>query len=188
METNDVGQATQHLNAYQAGDKEALARLWPVIYQELRKIARGCMRSDAKGLTLQPTALVHEAFFRLIDQRSANYQNRTHFLAIAAQLMRRILIDYVRAKNAEKRGGLAVKVTLIADSMGTDAPSPDLIALDDALKELHNINARQAQIVEMRYFAGLSVEETAEALGISPATVKRDWLVARAWLHRELRT
>jgi len=161
----------------------------PLVYNELRKIAGSYLRRERPGQTLQATALVHEAYVRLISEKSHNWQNRTHFLAIAALSMRQILVQRARARKAAKRGGDPARVEFDVALMPSTGDSPgdvDLIALDLALERLAAISERQAKIVELRYFGGLSVEETGEVLDISPATVKRDWTLARAWLKREL--
>lgn len=168
------------------GDARAFDELAPLVYEELRRLARSHLRRERPGHTLQSTALVHEAYLRMVDQQSVNWQNRSHFYGIAAQMIRRILVDHARARHTHKRGDAAPKITLdeaIGAAQGRDL---DLVALDDALQALAEIDPRQSRIVELRYFAGLSIEETAEVLQISPATVKRDWTAARAWLKREL--
>jgi RNA polymerase sigma factor (TIGR02999 family) len=185
--TDDRANVTQLLVRYQAGDRDALGRLFPVVYDELRRIAAGYMKRENPGHTLQATALVNEAYFRLVDQKSVEWQNRAHFFGVAAQIMRRILCDHARARRADKRGGNAPRLALdealgLAGAGGT----PDLADLDEALQKLAALSERQAKVVEMRFFAGLSVEEAAEALGSSPATVKRDWTFAKAWLAKEL--
>jgi RNA polymerase sigma-70 factor (ECF subfamily) len=186
-----MGDITQLLNAWQAGDKSALARLMPVVYAELRRIAVRAMRREAVGHTLQPTALVNEAYLRLTQQERTNWRNRTHFFAIAAQLMRRILVDHVRRRQRQRRGGEHVIITL--DGMpDLVAPEPsggavDVLALDEALGKLEALAPRQCRIVELRFFSGLTVEATAEALGISAITVKREWAMAKTFLYRELR-
>lgn len=181
-------EVTQLLRRWSGGDARALDALVPVVYAELRKLARGYMRRERDGHTLEPTALVNEAYVRLIDQRQVQWASRSHFFAIAAQAMRRILVDHARQHVAAKRGGRAERVTL----SGVAAVAPphadvDPIWLHGALERLERLDARQAKVVELRYFAGLSVEETAEALDISPATVKREWTTARLWLARELK-
>ena len=170
------------------GDAAAAAALTPLLYNELHRLAMHHMRNERLGHTLQATALVNEAYLKLIDNREANWQNRAHFLAIASQAMRRVLIDHARSKRRVKRGGLQQKVSLEDVVIAAEEQSYDLVALDSALDRLAKVDARQSRIVELRFFGGLSVEQTAEVLGISPKTVKRDWAVARAWLHRELRT
>ena len=145
------------------------------------------MAGENLGHSLQATALVNEVYLRLVEGRSVSWQNRAHFLAVAARLMRRILVDFARAKRSQKRGGRAMRVTLVDDLAVSDEPGRDLVALDDALEELAKLDERKSQVVEMRFFGGLSLDETAEALHISPDTVKRDWKLAKAWLFRELR-
>jgi len=161
----------------------------PLVYDELRRLAASYLRRERPGQTLQATALVHEAYVRLIAEKAQTWQNRTHFLAIAALSMRQILVQRARARRAAKRGGDPRRITLdehLFAASTSDAEEVDLVALDEALDRLAALNQRQARIVELRYFGGLGVEETAEALSISPATVKRDWTLARAWLKREL--
>lgn len=176
---------TQLLESFTGGNQSALEALLPLVYTEMRQMAGRYLRRESPDHTLQPTALVHEAYMKLVDQHSARWQNRAHFFAIAAQTMRRILVDHARARGAEKRGGDLVRVQF-DDAIKTPQSSPDLIRLDQALDALAKEQPRPAQIAELRYFGGLSIEETAESLGISPATVKREWMVARAWLYREL--
>jgi RNA polymerase sigma-70 factor, ECF subfamily len=154
---------------------------------ELRQIARRCMHGERAGHSLQATALVNEAYMRLIDTRRVQWQDRSHFLAISARLMRRILVDHARARLYQKRGGGAQRVTLVGDLGGSDERRQDLVALDDALQALAQANERKAQVVELRFFGGLTVEETAHVLGVSTDTVLRDWKLAKAWLLRELR-
>ena len=172
-----------------AGSREP-AELMPQVYDELRRLAANYLRHERPGQTLQATALVHEAFLNLSKQKNQPWQNRTHFLAIAALSMRQILVQRARARHAEKRGGGAEKITLDESVMADHAPSRqggvDVIELDTALEKLAALDPQQAKIVELRYFGGMTVEEVAEALEISPATVKRHWTVARAWLHKEL--
>jgi RNA polymerase sigma-70 factor, ECF subfamily len=169
------------------GDRPSLEALLPLVYDELRRLAAHYLRGERPGQTLQPTALVHEAYLRLLKDRPDRWQNRAHFCAIAAHSMRQILIDRARARDAQKRGGGAPRVTF-DESLPVTAPDGqvDLIALDAALERLAALDADQARIVELRYFGGLTIEETADAMGISPATVKRHWALARAWLAREL--
>ena len=177
-------EVTQLLAAWGDGDQAALDQLVPLVHDELRRIARGYMRRERAGHTLQTTALVNEAYLRLVDQRSVRWQNRAHFFAIAAQLMRRILVDYARQHVSRKRGGGAIQVTLAeAESLPT-AREPDLIALDEALLSLAEIDPRKSRVVELRFFGGLSIEETAEVLKVSPTTVEREWTTAKAWLHK----
>jgi len=168
------------------GSKEALDRLIPVVYDELRRIAHGKLRREDAGHTLNTTALVHEAYLKLVDLRGVQWQDRTHFFAVAARAMRRILIDYARGRKRAKRGGDAIRIPL-AEALDAPVEQADvLLELDDALSRLEALNERQCRVVECRCFAGLSVEETAQALGVSTPTVKRDWAFSRAWLNREL--
>lgn len=169
------------------GNKAALDELMPIVYDELRRLARHYMRGQRPGNTLQTTALVNEAYLKLIDSSRVNWQNRTHFFAISAQLMRRILVDFARARNSLKRGGERIKVTLDENIKAASETETDLVALDEALEELAKLNLRQSQIVELRYFGGLTEEEIAESLDISTRTVRRDWSVARAWLFRKIK-
>jgi RNA polymerase sigma-70 factor, ECF subfamily len=177
---------TELLEEVSSGRGEALEQLLPIVYTELRRQAARYLRRERQNHTLQPTALVNEAFIRLVDQRTVRWQNRAHFFGIAAQAMRRIVIDHARTKQRIKRGGVQQAVTLDEAMIAGQAKSIDVLALDEALTRLAAIDARQAQIVELRYFASLSVEETAEVTGLSPATIKREWAMARAWLHGEL--
>jgi len=158
----------------------------PIVYDELQNIAHRFLIYERKDHTLTTTALVHEAYLNLVDQRQTNWQNRAHFFAIAAQSMRRILIDYARKRNTEKRGGGTPKITLIEELVPGNSYDEDIIAVDDSLKRLEQFDKRLARIVEYRYFAGLSIDETAEVLDVSPATVKRDWRTAKAWLLQDL--
>ena len=178
---------TQLLIAWNDGSAEALEKLMTLVYDELHRQAARFLRRERTDHTLQTTALIHEAYLKLVDQREVNWESRTHFYAIAANLMRRILVDYARARNREKRGGDVVKLPLeeAALAVGKEK-SVDLIALDEVLTRLEKIDPRQARIVELRYFGDLTLEETAKALDISRTTVADDWAVARAWLHREL--
>jgi RNA polymerase sigma factor (TIGR02999 family) len=178
---------TQLLREWGDGNREVLEDLMPLVYDELHKQAARFLSRERRDHTLQTTALIHETYLKLVDQRQVNWESRTHFFAIAANLMRRILVDYARAKHREKRGGDAVKLPLeeAALVVGKEK-SVDLMALDEALIRLENFDKRQARIVELRYFGGLSLEETAEVLKISRTTVADDWAMAKAWLHREL--
>jgi RNA polymerase sigma factor (TIGR02999 family) len=177
---------TQLLGQWQGGDREALNALTPLVYNELRRLAQSYINRERPNHTLQGTALVHEAYLRLIDQRQVEWRSRNHFFALAAELIRRILVDHARAKVAAKRGGRNVKLS-IEDVMEPAVNEDlDLVALDDALQLLARTDPQQSRIVELRYFAGLKIEETAEVLQISPATVKRDWTVAKAFLKREM--
>ena len=178
---------TQLLLAWGAGDAAALDELMPIVYAELRKLARSYMRNQRADHTLQTTALVNEAYLRLIDSSRVKWQNRTHFFAISAQLMRRVLVDFARQRNSQKRGGEVQKVELDEALVVASEQKTDLVALDDALKALTEMNPRQSEVVELRYFGGLSEEEIAEHLGISVRTIRRDWSVARAWLYRRMK-
>lgn len=181
------GETVRLLAAVASGDRRYVNELISHVYDELRAIAANKMREENDCHTLQPTALVNEAFLRLIDQTQVDWKDKTHFFAVAANLMRRILIDHARKRKAEKRGGSAMKLVLDEALMLDLSVDPsDLVAFDDLLNRLAELNERHARIVELRYFAGMGVEETAEALGVSPATVKNDWRVARAWLHVQL--
>ena len=180
-----LGDVTALLLAWRAGDEAALARLTPLVHDELRRIARRCLRGERANHSLPATALVHEAYVRLVDAREVNWQNRSHFLAMAARLMRRVLVDVARARGRQKRGGGALQVTLTDGLRSTEQPF-DVTALDSALDALAAIDPRRSQVVELRFFGGLSVAETAAVLSLSPETVMRDWKLARAWLRREL--
>jgi RNA polymerase sigma factor (TIGR02999 family) len=170
------------------GDPEAFGRLMPVIYDECRRIAEHQLAREHREHTLDPTALVHELYLRLVDQRRATWENRAQFFGIAAQLMRRILVDYARARHAEKGGGSATLVSLAAAAeTPDDSQIVDVLAIDDALERLAAVDPEQVRIIELRFFAGLTVEEAARVLGRSPRTVKREWRLAKAWLYRELR-
>jgi RNA polymerase sigma factor (TIGR02999 family) len=177
---------TQLLVKSSQGDQEALGALMPVVYEELHRLARNYMRRERPGHTLQTTGLVHEAYLRLVRQ-DANWNNRAHFLGIAAKMMRRILVDHAKSQHRAKRGGGAVKVTLDGPAMIAKDANKELVALEDALSRLENVDQQRAQIVELRFFGGLSNEEAAKVLGISTATVQRQWAGARAWLYHELR-
>ena len=180
------GDVTLLLLAWSNGSREALNDLLPVVYQELRRIAARYFRHERPDHTLQPTGLVHEAYLRLIDQQRIRWQNRAQFFGVAAQLMRRILVDHARTHEAAKRGGGVPQLALV-DTAGVSPPHGiDVIALDEALTRLTSLYPDQGRLVELRYFGGMTIEETAEAMGISPATVKRQWTVARAWLLRDL--
>jgi RNA polymerase sigma-70 factor (ECF subfamily) len=169
------------------GDADALERLIPLVHHELHRIARRCMAGERVGHSLQATALVNEAFVRLVDGKAVAWHDRAHFLAVSARVMRRILVDHARARRYQKRGGDAVRVTFDEDLVVADEPGPDVLALDDALKALAQFDERKSRVVEMRFFGGLSVEETAAVLEVSPATVMGDWRLAKAWLKREMR-
>jgi len=184
MEPTDV---TALLGELTKGNPEAGPKLIPLVYGELRRMAAGYMRRERTGHTLQATALVHEAYLKLLGQHSVDWQNRAHFFGIAAQVMRRILIDHARGHVRDKRGGGREAVPLDEALVFSPERSSDFLALDSALERLAEVDPRQAKIVELRFFGGLTVEEAAEVLGISPKTVKRDWSVAKAWLHGELK-
>jgi RNA polymerase sigma factor (TIGR02999 family) len=180
--TPSPSDVTRTFLRWRQGDESALNALLPLVYDEMRRLAGSYLRNEGSGHTLQPTALAHEAYIRLLDQRQVSWQNRAHFMGLAAQAMRRILVDHARRRDAQKRGGGAVRVTLEdADAAG------EALASALPLDRLAKLDERQARVVELRFFTGLSIEETGEALGVSPATVKRDWTLARAWLHRELK-
>jgi RNA polymerase sigma factor (TIGR02999 family) len=178
---------TAMLRAWGDGDRAVLDQLLPLVYDELHRQAHRYLRRERANHTFQTTALIHEAYLKLVDQRAVQWQNRAHFFGIAAQAMRRILVDYARTKNRGKRGGPPADLPLEeALLVGATGQSIDLLALDEALTRLALVDEQQARVVELKYFSGLSIEDTAEALGISPATVKRDWQMAKAWLRHEL--
>jgi RNA polymerase sigma factor (TIGR02999 family) len=177
---------TQLLQAASAGDGKAAAELLPLLYEELRKLAASNMAREVSTQTLQPTALVHEAYLRLVGGADVKWDGRGHFFGAAARAMRRILVERARARGAIKRGGDRDRVLLSEDAFATEPDAENLLPLDEALDKLEKLDARKAEVVMMRYFAGLSIEETAAAIGVSLATVKNDWAFARAWLHREL--
>ena len=179
-------QATQLLIDWGRGDQVAAERLMPLVYDELRMLARGYLQRERSDHILQATGLVHEAYLRLVDQSTANCQTRAHFFWLAAQAMRRILVEHARRHRAEKRGGALEKVELDEALMPVAGRGVDLLALDDALNELSQLRPQQSQIVELRFFGGMTIEEAAEVLAVSPRTVKREWRMARAWLRREI--
>jgi RNA polymerase sigma factor (TIGR02999 family) len=179
-------QVTSLLLRWRSGDKAALDALMPLVYSELRRLAHHYLQQERTDHTLQSTALVHEAYARLIGQSLPEWQNRAHFFGVAAQIMRQILVDYARQRRAVKRGGELCKLTLENAESESQRTEVDIVALDDALRDLAKIHAQQSRVVELRFFAGLSIEDTSEVLGISPSTVKRDWNTARVWLYREL--
>jgi RNA polymerase sigma-70 factor, ECF subfamily len=180
-------EVTVLLSALTRGDDGAASKLIPVVYDELRRLAGSYMRRERADHTLQATALVHEAYLKLIEQRSVNWQSRAHFFGVSAQLMRRILIDHARGHTREKRGGEQKKVSLDEAFVFSEKQADELLAVADSLNLLAKIDPRQARVVELRFFGGLSVEEAAEVLGVSPKTVKRDWSVAKAWLYADLK-
>jgi len=183
----DPRQVTELLLAWGRGDQAAFDELVPVVHGELHRIARRCMAGERAGHSLEATALVNEAYLRLIDVQRVRWQDRAHFLAMAARLMRRVLVDHARAKGYQKRGGGAVRVTFDERLVPPAEPDHDLVALDEALEALATVDERKSRVIELRFFAGLTVEETAEALQVSVQTVMRDWQFAKAWLFRELR-
>lgn len=185
MSADPPKEVTGLLRAWGEGDHGALDRLMPLVYDELRRLAEGYLRRERHDHTLQPTALLHEAYLRLVDQ-SLHLENRHHFFGIAAQIMRRILVDHARAHQAAKRGGGGARLSMDEIAEQAETQQVDLVALDDALKDLAALDPQQARIVEMRYFGGLTIEEVAAVLKISPATVKREWHLARTWLKREI--
>lgn len=180
-----IGEITELLHAWSEGDQSALERLTPIVYNELRRLAGGYMKRERPGHSLQTTALVNEAYLRLVDYKRMQWQNRAHFFAVSAQLLRRILVDHARRHNLKRGGGLK-HVSLEHAAVVGGGRSADLVALDEAMKRLAELDPRKEQVVEMRFFGGLSVEETAEVLKVSAVTVTRDWSTAKAWLYREL--
>jgi len=187
MATRSPEGITQLLERWSQGDEEALDQLMPLVYGELRRLAGAYLRRERSNHTLQSTALVHEAFMRLVQQQDVQWRNRAHFYAIAAQMIRRILVDYARSQHAEKRGSGAIKLALDeAMAVPQTGADIDLLGLNDALDRLAELDERQGKIVELRFFAGLSIEETAEVMHLSPASIKREWQTARAWLFREM--
>jgi RNA polymerase sigma-70 factor (ECF subfamily) len=177
---------TSLLRAWSLGDEQALQQLIPVVYEELRRVASRQMAGERESHTLQTTALIHEVYVRLVDVPSASIRNRAHFFAMCARLMRNVLVDFARSRGYQKRGGGAAHVALDEALIVSPAPDPDLVELDAALERLAAFDRRKSQVVELRFFGGLSVEDTAEALDVSPETVMRDWKVAKAWLLREM--
>jgi RNA polymerase sigma-70 factor, ECF subfamily len=187
MSSPSTNEVTEQLIAWGAGDRAALDHLFPIVYQELRRMAGAYLRQENPGHTLQPTALVHETWLRLIDQTRVNWWNRAQFFGVAAQMMRRILVDHARAKHREKRGGDTVKLSLDDVINLSQERAGDLLALDDALDALMRIDGRKSRVVELRYFGGFSVEETAQILEVSSETVIRDWKMAKAWLYQRIK-
>lgn len=186
MQRGSSNQVTELLLRWRGGDKAALDALLPLVYAELRRMARHYLGQERSDHTLQSTALVHEAYVRLAKQQLPEWQNRAHFFAVAAQLMRQILVDHARAHRASKRGGDTYKIAIEELEHKAKPIDIDIVALDDALKTLADMDVQQSRVVELKFFGGLSNEETAEVLGVSASTVKRDWVTARAWLHREI--
>jgi RNA polymerase sigma factor (TIGR02999 family) len=183
MQASSPSEVTRLLKDWSTGDSAALDQLMPIMYAELRAIAARYLRRERQDHTLQPTALVNEAYLRLIDQKHVNWQNRAHFVGVAAQMMRRILVDHAKSHNRAKRGGGALRVTLDEEVAISEERADDLVLLDEALTALEAFDARKSRVVEMKYFGGLSVEETAEVLKVSVITVARDWKLAKAWLY-----
>ena len=183
---SDAHSVTQLLEQWNHGDREALDKLMPLIYEELRKMAKRYMSQQNPGHTLQTTALIHEAYLRMVKQKEKHFENRAHFFGVAAQAMRHILVDYARTRHTAKRGGGVRPVSLEEAALVTPERAAELVAFDEALKELEKLSKRQSRVVELRYFGGLSVEETATVLEVSPETVMRDWTMAKTWLHRAL--
>ena len=179
-------QITQLLVDWSKGNEFALEQLMPLVYEELRRMARHYMRGQPSGHTFQTTDLIHEAYLKIARGEEQNWQNRAHFFGVAASAMRHILVDYARSKNSQKRGGIAEKITLEENLVASVNRSEEIVALDDALKQLANLDERKSRVVEMKFFGGLNIEEIAEVLKTSPETVKRDWRFARTWLLREL--
>lgn len=184
--TTTPHQVTQLLKAWSDGDQAARDELMPLVYEELHRLAHRYMDRERAGHTLQTSGLVNEAYLRLIDQSHVAWQNRAHFFGIAAQMMRRILVDYARSRGYAKRGGNARQVSLDDAAIVSEERAADVLALDEALTRLAEIDSRKSQIVELRFFSGMSIEETAEVLAVSPGTVMRDWTLAKAWLRREI--
>lgn len=182
---NDMSGVTQLLNRWVGGDEAALERVTPMVYDELRRIAHGVFSGERRGHTLQPTALVHEAYVKLIDV-DATWQDRAHFYALAARMMRRLLVNHARARNAGKRGGNVLRVTLLEDAVGENDIDEDVLALDAALAELASFDERKAKILEAHYFGGLNQVETATVMDISESTVRRELRIAKAWLRKRL--
>ena len=186
MPTHSPKEITRLLVAWSDGDAAALDDLTPMVYEELHRLAHHYMSQERAEHTLQTSALVNEAYVRLVDWKNVRWQNRAHFFAVSAQLMRRILVDFARSRGYKKRGGGIRVQTLDEAALISDEKTTDLVALDEALVALSELDARQSKVVELRFFGGLSIEEAAEVLKVSPGTVRRDWSLARAWLHREL--
>lgn len=186
MATLSQPEITQLLAAWSDGDQAALEQLVPLVQSELHRIAKRYISRGNPGQLLQASALINEAYLRLIDWKNAQWQNRAHFFGVAAQLMRRVLVDEYREQHSQKRGGDALRVSLVEAEAKSDERSADLVALDDALKSLAQLDERKSRIIELRYFGGLSVEETAEVMQVSTRTIKREWSLAQAWLFREL--
>jgi RNA polymerase sigma factor (TIGR02999 family) len=186
MAAPSTHEVTQLLKAWTTGDEQALEKLTPLVYEQLRRVAQNFMAGERPGHVLQTTALVNEVYLRLVDCGQMNWQDRAHFFAVSAQLMRRILIDFARSRGYQKRGGGALHISLEEAPSVCNEPDANLVALDDALRALTAFDERKSKVVELRFFGGLSIEETAEVLKVSPETVQRDWRLAKVWLLREL--
>ncbi len=186
MSAPSTDEVTRLLKAWTAGDEHALEKPTPMVYEQLHRVAQRCMAGERPGHTLQTTALVNEVYIRLVDCAQINWQDRAHFFAVSAQLMRRILIDFARARGYQKRGGGLAQVPLDEAITVCSEPDPNLVDLDDALKSLAEVDARKSKVVELKFFGGLSTDETAEVLRVSPETVVRDWRLAKVWLLREM--
>jgi RNA polymerase sigma factor (TIGR02999 family) len=186
MAAPSTHEVTQLLKAWTTGDEQALEKLTPLVYEQLHRVARHFMAGERPGHVLQTTALVNEVYLQLVDCGQMNWQDRAHFFAVSAQLMRRILIDFARSRGSQKRGGGALHISLDEAPSVCNEPDANLVALDDALKALSAIDARKSKVIELRFFGGLDIEETAEVLKVSPETVVRDWKLAKIWLLREL--
>ncbi len=188
MQPGSTYPVTDLLARWSQGDSSARDALIPLVYEELRRVASRCLQGQRADHTLQPTALVHEAYLRLVKSSSSTYQDRTHFFAVAATMMRQILVDHARKHAAAKRGGNAITVAIADDIAAPGQAVADLLALDEAMQRLAALDSRQCRIVELRFFGGLSIEETSRVVELSPATVKREWATARIWLHRAMST
>ena len=186
MTTSEPSEVTRLLRQFGAGNRSGVDKLFATVYQELRNLAAQFFQREPQGNTLQPTALVHEAYVKLVDQKNVDWQGQTHFFAVAAQAMRRVLVDHARQRKAAKRGGRKKRVPLVEDLVTGFQPNDDLLAVDEVLSKLTLLDPRQAQMVELRFFGGLSVTEAAEVLGMSKRSAEREWTMVRAWLRREL--
>jgi RNA polymerase sigma-70 factor, ECF subfamily len=186
MASSEPSEITQLLRHIKTGDQSDIDRLFTAVYQELRNLAAKCFKRESDGNTLQPTALVHEVYMKLVDQKAVDWQGRTHFFAVSAQAMRRILVDHARHRGAAKRGGRHKRLQLDEHLVSGFRPNDDILAVDEALSKLAQLDSRQAQLVELRFFGGLSVEEAADVLGMSKRAAEREWTMVRAWLRREL--
>jgi RNA polymerase sigma factor (TIGR02999 family) len=187
MRSGSTPQITDLLNAWSGGDREALDELIPLVYDELRRVARRARRREQPGHSLQTTGLIHEVYLKILGSKPLRWESRAHFFGLASRLMRQVLVDHARRKRSHKRGGAAARVTLDEALVACANPSPDLVTLDQALRALAALDERKGKVVELRFFGGLDVAETAQVLHVSPQTVKRDWRLAKVWLYRELR-